>query len=224
MTVGAIIAARRSRPIEDVPFPEMRSRLADIVIDEAFSLRCEPAEPKLVEAIVGLVLEEIYTTYASWREGEIRIAIRAGVCAQLGPMYRLSPAEFVRIMEVYHTCPLRLEAFRQIRREKEKPKPEDPETVARKNRETFSRAAKECFADVKTHGHITYYSDQTLGNILYFLLSSGAIKTDAGEPDSGNPRQRLEDIFQKMIESGEELAPCENERTPECENTRTIGL
>ena len=86
-------------------------------------MRCEPAEPKLVDAIIGLMLQEIYTTYSSWRVDEIRIAIRAGACSQLGPMYRLSPAEFIRIMEVYHSCPLRLEALRQIRREKEKPKP-----------------------------------------------------------------------------------------------------
>ena len=204
MTVGAIIAARRSRPIEDVPFPEMRSRLADIIIDEAFSLRCEPAEPKLVEAIVGLVLEELYTTYASWREGEIRIAIRAGVCAQLGPMYRLSPAEFVRIMEVYHTCPLRLEAFRQIRREKEKPKPEDPETVARKNREAFAGAAIECFADVKTYGHITYYSDQTIANLFDYLVSSKTITSETENADIGK-RQLLETTFRDMIEAGKQL-------------------
>ena len=212
MTVGGIIAARRSRPIEEVPFPEMRSRLADIVIDEAFSLRCEPAEPKLVEAIVGLVLEELYTTYASWREGEIRIAIRMGVCAQLGPMYRLSPAEFVRIMEVYHTCPLRLEAFRQIRREKEKPKPEDPETVARKNRECLAKVARDCFADVKSSGRITYYSDQTLEHVLEFLFSSLAINAAAGDADAGNPRQRLESIFKGMISRGENLSLCKNER------------
>lgn len=204
MTVGAIIAARRSRPIEDVPFPEMRSRLADIVIDEAFSLRCEPAEPKLVEAIVGLVLEELYTTYASWREGEICIAIRAGVCAQLGPMYRLSPAEFVRIMEVYHTCPLRLEAFRQIRREKEKPKPEDPETVARKNRECLAKVALDCFADVKSSARITYYSDQTIDNVFDYLATSGVVNAGVGEPGVGK-RQLLECVFREMVADGKQL-------------------
>ena len=45
-------------------------------------------------------------------------------------MYKLSPAEFIRVMEVYHTCPLLLEALRQIRREKEIPKPEDPATFS----------------------------------------------------------------------------------------------
>jgi hypothetical protein len=176
----------------------MRCLLADIVIDEAFSLRCEPAEPKLVDAIIGLMLQEIYTTYSSWRVDEIRIAIRAGACSQLGPMYRLSPAEFIRIMEVYHSCPLRLEALRQIRREKEKPKPEDPETVARKNRECLAKVAKECFADVKANGRITYYSDQTIDNVYDFLVSSRVVKTDFGNPDIGKRRQ-LEDAFKEMI-------------------------
>lgn len=213
MTVGTIMAARSSRSIEEVPFPEMRSLLADIVVDEAFSLRCERAEPKLVDAIIGLMLQEIYTTYASWCVDEIRIAIHAGVCSQLGPMYRLSPAEFIRIMEVYHSCPLRLEALRQIRREREKPKPEDPETVARKNRECLTRVARDCFGDVKTYGRITFYSDQTLANVLAFLLSAGIIVADVGKADNGNPRQQLEGIYQKMIERGEELPPCENKRT-----------
>lgn len=204
MTVGAIIAARKSRPIEDVPFPEMRSRLADIVIDEAFSLRCEPAEPKLVEAIVGLVLEELYTTYASWREGEIRIAIRAGVCAQLGPMYKLSPAEFIRIMEIYHHCPMRLEALRRLRREQEKPKPEDPETVERKNRETLAKVAKNCYADVKNYGRITYYSDQTLSLVFDFLLSAGIVNADTGNSNVAK-RQQLEEVFQEMVAAGKLL-------------------
>lgn len=224
MTTGIILSARASRPVVVVPIQEMRSLLADIVIDEAFSLRCERAEPKLVDAIIGLMLQEIYTTYSSWCVDEIRIAIRAGACSQLGPMYRLSPAEFIRIMEVYHTCSLRLEALRQLRREEEKPKPEDPETVARKNRECLAKVAKDCFADVKTGGRITFYSDQTLSNVLDFLLSAGIIVVDVGKTDYGNPRLQLEGIFQKMIERGEELAPFGNERTPECENTRTIVL
>lgn len=224
MTTGIILTARSSRPIPAIPVQEMRCLLADIVVDEAFSLRCEPAEPKLVDAIIGLMLQELYTTYSSWCVDEIRIAIRAGVCSQLGPMYRLSPAEFIRIMEVYHSCPLRLEALRQIRREKEKPKPEDPETVARRNRECLAKVARDCFADVKTYGRITFYSDQTLANVLDFLLSTGTIKADIGETDNGNPRQLLEDIFQKMIERGEELTPCENESSPDYENTRTPEL
>lgn len=127
---------------------EMKGLLADIVVDEAFSLRCEPAPPKLVDAIINLMLQELYTTYDTWRVDEIRIAIRAGVCSQLGPMYKLSPAEFIRIMEVYHTCPQRLEALRQIRREKEKPKPEDPAEVERKNKETLTKASRECYDEV----------------------------------------------------------------------------
>lgn len=224
MTTGIILTARSSRPIPAIPVQEMRCLLADIVVDEAFSLRCEPAEPKLVDAIIGLMLQELYTTYSSWCVDEIRIAIRAGACSQLGPMYRLSPAEFIRIMEVYHSCPLRLEALRQIRREKEKPKPEDPETVARRNRECLAKVARDCFADVKTYGRITFYSDQTLANVLDFLLSTDTIKADIGETDNGNPRQLLEDIFQKMIERGEELTPCENESSPDYENTRTPEL
>ena len=206
MTTGIILSARASRPVAAVSVQEMRSLLADIVIDEAFSLRCEMAEPKLVDAIIDLMLQEIYTTYSSWRVDEIRIAIRAGVCSQLGPMYRLSPAEFIRIMEVYHSCPQRLEALRRIRREEDKPKPEDPETAARKNRECLSKVARECFADVKTHGRITYYSDQTLGNVLDFLLSANAIKADIGKTDNGNPRLLLENIFRDMISTGEELS------------------
>jgi hypothetical protein len=224
MTTGIIRAARSSRPVAAIPVQEMRCLLADIVVDEAFSLRCEPAEPKLVDAIIGLMQQELYTTYSSWCVDEIRIAIRAGVCSQLGPMYRLSPAEFIRIMEVYHSCPLRLEAFRQIRHEKEKPKPEDPETVARRNRECLAKVARDCFADVKAYGRITFYSDQTLANVLDFLLSVGILAADVGKTDNGNPRQRLEDILQKMIERGEVLAPCENESSPEYENTRTPEL
>lgn len=204
MTTGIILSARASRAVASVPIQEMRCFLADIVIDEAFSLRCEPAEPKLVDAIIGLMLQEIYTTYSSWRVDEIRIAIRAGVCSQLGPMYRLSPAEFIRIMEVYHTCPLRLEALRQLRRKEEKPKPEDPETVARKNRETLARVAKDCFADVKANGCITYYSDKTISNLFDFLVSTGSVNAEVGNPDIGQ-RQQLEDTFKGMIAAGREL-------------------
>lgn len=79
MTVSAILKARSSRPIALIPFEEMRNHLADIVIDEAFSLRCEVADPKIVDAIVNLMLSELYTTYDSWCVDEIRIAVRAGV-------------------------------------------------------------------------------------------------------------------------------------------------
>ena len=206
MTTGIILSARASRPVAAVSVQEMRSLLADIVIDEAFSLRCEMAEPKLVDAIIDLMLQEIYTTYSSWRVDEIRIAIRAGVCSQLGPMYRLSPAEFIRIMEVYHTCPLRLEALRQLRRREEKPKPEDPETVARKNRECLAKVAKDCFADVKANGRITYYSDQTIDNVYDFLVSSGMVKADFGNPDIGK-RQQLEDAFKEIIATGRQPMP-----------------
>lgn len=206
MITGIILSARASRPVAAVPIQEMRSLLADIVIDEAFSLRCEPAEQKLVDAIIGLMLQEIYTTYSSWRVDEIRIAIRAGVCFQLGPMYRLSPAEFIRIMEVYHSCPLRLEVLRQLRRKEEKPKPEDPETVARKNRECLAKVAKDCFADVKTGGCITYYSDQTIDNVYDFLVSSGMVKADFGNPDIGK-RQQLEDAFKEIIAIGRQPMP-----------------
>lgn len=206
MTTGIILSARASCPVAAVPIQKMRSLLADIVIGEAFSLRCEPAEQKLVDAIIGLMLQEIYTTYSSWRVDEIRIAIRAGVCSQLGPMYRLSPAEFIRIMEVYHSCPLRLEALRQLRRKEEKPKPEDPETVARKNRECLAKVAKDCFADVKTGGCITYYSDQTIDNVYDFLVSSGMVKADFGNPDIGK-RQQLEDAFKEIIATGRQPMP-----------------
>ena len=87
MTVGAIIQARRSRPVSQIPFQEMKWLIADVVVDEAFSLRCEAAEQKLLEAIVNLVTQELCTTYSSWRADELRIAIRAGACSQLGPMY-----------------------------------------------------------------------------------------------------------------------------------------
>lgn len=205
MTTGIILSARGSRSVAEVPIQEMRSLLADIVIDEAFSLRCERAEPKLVDAIIGLMLHEIYTTYSSWCVDEIRIAIRAGVCSQLGPMYRLSPAEFIRIMEVYHGCPLRLDALRQLRREKEKPKPEDPETVSRKNRETLTNVAKDCYADVKKNGHITYYSDHTLSMAFDFLLSAGIVKPGIGNPGVGK-RQLLEDTFREMLAADKQLA------------------
>ena len=47
MTTGIIKAARSGTPISRFPMDEMRGLLADIVVDEAFSLRCEPAPPKL---------------------------------------------------------------------------------------------------------------------------------------------------------------------------------
>ncbi len=205
MTVCAIIGARSSRPVTAVPPEELRSLLEDIVIDEAFSLRCEAADPRTVEAIVSLMQDELYGTYASWRVDEIRLAIRAGACSQLGPMYRLSPAEFIRIMEVYHRCPLRLDALRQLHREKEKPAPEDPETVARKNRETLVKVAKDCYADVKAGGSISYYSDRTLGNVLDFLLSAGIVNVGTGNPSVGK-RQLLEGVFREMVAAGELLA------------------
>lgn len=185
MTISTIINARRSRPIADVPIHEMHSILADIVIDEAFSLRCEAAEPRTVDAIVSLMLEEVYTTYDSWCIDEIRIAVRAGVCAQLGPMYKLSPAEFIRIMEIYQHCPMRLEALRQLRREQRIPKPEDPETVSRKNREMLTKVAKDCYADVKNNGRTTYYSDKTLSMVYDFLLSAGIVNPGTGNPGVG---------------------------------------
>ena len=204
MTISTIINARRSRPIADVPIHEMHSILADIVIDEAFSLRCEAAEPRTVDAIVSLMLEEVYTTYDSWCVDEIRIAIRSGVCAQLGPMYKLSPAEFIRIMEIYHHCPMRLEALRRLRREQEKPKPEDPETVERKNRETPAKVAQNCYADVKNYGRITYYSDQTLSLVFDFLLSAEIVNAGTDNPGVAK-RQQLEEVFQEMVAAGKLL-------------------
>lgn len=205
MTISTIINARRSRPIADVPIHEMHSILADIVIDEAFSLRCEAAEPRTVDAIVSLMLEEVYTTYDSWCIDEIRIAVRAGVCAQLGPMYKLSPAEFIRIMEIYQHCPMRLEALRQLRREQRIPKPEDPETVSRKNREMLTKVAKDCYADVKNNGRTTYYSDKTLSMVYDFLLSAGIVNPGTGNPGVGK-RQLLEDAFREMVAAGKQLA------------------
>lgn len=205
MTISTIINARRSRPIADVPIHEMHSILADIVIDEAFSLRCEAAEPGTVDAIVSLMLEEVYTTYDSWCIDEIRIAVRAGVCAQLGPMYKLSPAEFIRIMEIYQHCPMRLEALRQLRREQRIPKPEDPETVSRKNREMLTKVAKDCYADVKNNGRTTYYSDKTLSMVYDFLLSAGIVNPGTGNPGVGK-RQLLEDAFREMVAAGKQLA------------------
>ena len=205
MTISTIINARRSRPIADVPIHEMHTIIADLVIDEAFSLRCEAAEPRTVDAIVSLMLEEVYTTYDSWCVDEIRIAVRAGVCAQLGPMYKLSPAEFIRIMEIYQHCPMRLEALRRLRREQEKPKPEDPETVERKNRETLAKVAKDCYADVKKNGRTTYYSDKTLSMVYDFLLSAGIVNPGTGNPGVGK-RQLLEDAFREMVAAGKLLA------------------
>ena len=204
MTVSAILKARSSRPIALIPFEEMMNHLADIVIDEAFSLRCEVADPKIVDAIVNLMLSELYTTYNSWCVDEIRVAIRAGVCAQLGPMYKLSPAEFIRIMEIYHHCPMRLEALRRLRREQEKPKPEDPETVERKNRETLAKVAKNCYADVKNYGRITYYSDQTLSLVFDFLLSAEIVNAGTDNPGVAI-RQQLEEVFQEMVAAGKLL-------------------
>ena len=205
MTISTIINARRSRPIADVPIHEMHTIIADLVIDEAFSLRCEAAEPRTVDAIVSLMLEEVYTTYDSWCVDEIRIAVRAGVCAQLGPMYKLSPAEFIRIMEIYQHCPMRLEALRQLRREQKKPKPEDPETVSRKNREMLTKVAKDCYADVKKNGRTTYYSDKTLSMVYDFLLLAGIVKPGTGNPGVGK-RQLLEDAFREMVAAGKLLA------------------
>lgn len=205
MTISTIINARRSRPIADVPIHEMHTIIADLVIDEAFSLRCEAAEPRTVDAIVSLMLEEVYTTYDSWCVDEIRIAVRAGVCAQLGPMYKLSPAEFIRIMEIYQHCPMRLEALRQLRREQKKPKPEDPETVSRKNREMLTKVAKDCYADVKKNGRTTYYSDKTLSMVYDFLLSAGIVNPGTGNPGVGK-RQLLEDAFREMVAAGKLLA------------------
>ena len=39
MTVGAIIQARSSRPVSQIPFQEMKWLIDDVVVDEAFSLR-----------------------------------------------------------------------------------------------------------------------------------------------------------------------------------------
>ncbi|MBQ6197703.1 MAG: hypothetical protein IJK44_00525 [Bacteroidales bacterium] len=71
----------------------MKWLIADAVVDEAFSLRCEAADQKLLEAIVNLITTELYTTYSSWRADELRIAIRAGACSQLAHIAARTPAE-----------------------------------------------------------------------------------------------------------------------------------
>ena len=210
MTIGAIIQARSSRPVSQIPFQEMKWLIADVVVDEAFSLRCEAADQKLLEAIVNLITTELYTTYASWRAEELRIAIRAGACSQLGPMYRLCPAEFVRIMDTYHTCPMRLEALRILRREAEKPQPEDPAVAKRKYREMLGKVAKECFEDVARDGRITYYSDSLLANIYDLLcetrdlLSIGNLPENEVEAEK-EKRRLLEETFKLMISEGKQL-------------------
>ena len=209
MTTAIIKAARSGTPISRFPMDEMRGLLADIVVDEAFSLRCEPAPPKLVDAIINLMLQELYTTYDSWRVDEIRIAVRAGVCSQLGPMYKLSPAEFIRIMEVYHTCPLRLDALRQLRREAEKPKPEDPAEVERKNREMLTKVSKACYDEVAETGHITGYSDVLIALIFDFLCARKTIKpTGNGNPADKDKRRLLEEALKLMVSEGKLLEIC----------------
>ncbi|MBO7070114.1 MAG: hypothetical protein J6W09_02330 [Bacteroidales bacterium] len=210
MTVGAIIQARRSRPVSQIPFQEMKWLIADVVVDEAFSLRCEAAEQKLLEAIVNLVTQELCTTYSSWRADELRIAIRAGACSQLGPMYRLCPAEFVRIMDTYHTCPMRLEALRILRREAEKPQPENPAVTKRKFRESLEKIAKECFADVARDGRITYYSDTLVANIYDLLCETGTILTKSNLPENAKEAEKekrhlLEEAFKLMASEGKRL-------------------
>ncbi len=210
MTVSAIIQARSSRPVSQIPFQEMKWLIADVVVDEAFSLRCEAADQKLLEAIVNLITTELYTTYASWRADELRVAIRAGACSQLGPMYRLCPAEFVRIMDTYHTCPMRLEALRILRREAEKPQPEDPAVAKRKYREMLEKVAKECFEDVAKDGRITYYSDSLVANIYDLLcetrdlLSIGNLPENEVEAEK-EKRRLLEETFKLMIAEGKQL-------------------
>jgi len=210
MTVSAIIQARSSRPVSQIPFREMKWLIADVVVDEAFSLRCEAADQKLLEAIVNLITTELYTTYASWRADELRVAIRAGACSQLGPMYRLCPAEFVRIMDTYHTCPMRLEALRILRREAEKPQPEDPAVAKRKYREMLEKVAKECFEDVAKDGRITYYSDSLVANIYDLLcetrdlLSIGNLPENEVEAEK-EKRRLLEETFKLMISEGKKL-------------------
>ncbi len=210
MTIGAIIQARSSRPVSQIPFQEMKWLIADVVVDEAFSLRCEAADQKLLEAIVNLITTELYTTYASWRAEELRIAIRAGACSQLGPMYRLCPAEFVRIMDTYHTCPMRLEALRILRREAEKPQPEDPAVAKRKYREMLEKVAKECFEDVARDGRITYYSDSLLANIYDLLCETRDLLSIGNLPENevGAEREKrrlLEETFKLMISEGKQL-------------------
>ena len=51
MTVGAIIQARRSRPVSQIPFQEMKWLIADVVVDEAFSLRCARAMDSILSEI-----------------------------------------------------------------------------------------------------------------------------------------------------------------------------
>ena len=210
MTIGAIIQARSSRPVSQIPFQEMKWLIADVVVDEAFSLRCEAADQKLLEAIVNLITTELYTTYASWRAEELRIAIRAGACSQLGPMYRLCPAEFVRIMDTYHTCLMRLEALRILRREAEKPQPEDPAVAKRKYREMLEKVAKECFEDVARDGRITYYSDSLLANIYDLLCETRGLLSIGNLPENEveaekEKRRLLEETFKLMISEGKQL-------------------
>lgn len=213
MTTGIIKAARSGTPISRFPIDEMRGLLADIVVDEAFSLRCEPAPPKLVDAIINLMLQELYTTYDSWCVEEIRIAIRAGVCSQLGPMYRLSPAEFIRVMDVYHTCPMRLEALRQLRREAEKPKPEDPVEVERKNMVMMTKAAQVCYDNVANSGRITEYSDALIAHIFDFLCSVKAISPPRlihgkGAEADREKRKLLEETLGLLVSEGKPLEIC----------------
>lgn len=210
MTVGAIIQARSSRPVSQIPFQEMKWLIADVVVDEAFSLRCEAADQKLLKAIVNLITTELYTTYASWRADELRVAIRAGACSQLGPMYRLCPAEFVRIMDTYHTCPMRLEALRILRQETEKPLPEDPAVAKRKDREMLEKVAKECFEDVVKEGRITYYSDSLVAKIYDLLCETRDILSIGNLPENEveaekEKRRLLEETFKLMISEGKQL-------------------
>lgn len=125
-------------------------------------------------------------------------------------MYRLCPAEFVRIMDIYHTCPMRLEALRILRREAEIPQPEDPAVAKRKYREMLEKVAKECFEDVARDGRITYYSVSLLANIYDLLcetrdlLSIGNLPENEVEVEK-EKRRLLEETFKLMIAEGKQL-------------------
>lgn len=113
-------------------------------------------------------------------------------------------------MDTYHTCPMRLEALRILRRETEKPRPEDPAVAKRKYREMLEKVAGECFDDVAKEGRITFFSDTLTAHVYDLLcetkaiLSTGNLPEDEQEAEK-EKRRLLEESFKLMISEGKQL-------------------
>ena len=206
MTVEQIVQALKSPRVRDVCDEQLLAVLGDVILRDAFSLRRIVPTEEEADAIIRTLHDELRTTYANLRIDEIRIAVRAAVFGQLGTMYGLTPAEFIRMMDAYYSGRKRQDALEMISRLDVRQRPPNPEENERRNREALRFAAIEFYDQVKESGDIVALSTLFVGSVFDFLVSTGAIELSSEQMsllerhgyEAESKKKILEELFRKM--------------------------